>query len=269
MKNDKFIDVDYIDIQKEVFLTAPDVARETSIDEKRIRYWGDTFGDIKGCGVHKIDGRKKYTKQTIKAFKLIQKLIDEKQFSHIQVRDYISKNGFEYTSNSNDISKDLIGFNGLSSELSVEVEQKLNMFFETFKNYILENNKLLKDDIKEQVSLTVDEVISDELDIFKIDIQKELELQREENKKLSDQLDQVQQELSITKDINNKLEQQKEENKKISQQMNDNFKDMSNKIVEENSKMINEMKYVSLEEIKRYEQQSQQGFLSRLFHKKK
>jgi len=94
--HNNIIDVDYIDIEKVVFLTAPDVAREIPADEKRVRYWGDVFGDIKECGVRKIDGRKKYTKQTIKAFKIIQKLIDDKQFSHIQVRDYISKNGFEY-----------------------------------------------------------------------------------------------------------------------------------------------------------------------------
>ncbi len=192
------IDVDFIDIEKEVFLTAPDVAREIPDDEKRVRYWGDVFGDIKKCGVYKIDGRKKYTKQTIKAFKVIQKLIDDKQFTHAQVRDYVSKNGFEYISdNKNDLSKDLIGYNGLSSELSVELEQKLNVFQENIKNMLLEHGEFLKSDIKEQVALTVDEVVTDKLDPFryelKQDIKEELKDYKDENIKsyegLKEQID--------------------------------------------------------------------------------
>lgn len=262
MSNNDFIDVDYIDIQKEVFLTAPDVAREIPTDEKRVRYWGDVFGDIKECGVHKIDGRKRYTRQTIKAFKLIQKLIDEKQFSHIQVRDYVSKNGFEYITNSNNISSDLIGFQGLSSELSIEIEQRLNSFLKSLKNQLLENNELLKSDIKEQVSLTVDEVISDKLEESMSGIEKELQFQKVANKNLSEKLQNIQQELALTQDTNKKLEEELSQKlESQSQQIQNNFNDMSEKIISENTKMINDFKYVKIEK-----ESESKSFLSKLFH---
>jgi predicted secreted Zn-dependent protease len=249
------IDVDFLDIEKEVFLTAPDVAREIPDDEKRVRYWGDVFGDIKKCGVYKIDGRKKYTKQTIKAFKVIQKLIDDKQFTHAQVRDYVSKNGFEYISdNKNDLSKDLIGYNGLSSELSVELEQKLNVFQENIKNMLLEHGEFLKNDIKEQVALTVDEVVSDKLEPFKVDLKNDIKGDLKEfnsdNKKSSDKL--YEQINSRFNDLDKKSE---ERDLKLVEKLRDDTKDAKIKALE-----------LEIEELK---SNQHKGFFERIFGKKK
>jgi hypothetical protein len=244
--NDNIIDVDFLDIEKEVFLTAPDVAREVPTDEKRVRYWGDTFGDIKECGVYKIDGRKKYTKQTIRAFKLIQKLIDEKQFSHMQVRDYITKNGFEYMTdpNTKDLSKDLIGYNGLSSELGVEVEQKLSSFKTDIKNMLLEYGELLEDKIKQQVAFTVDEVVADKLDPLKVEIHDNLQ-EYKDSTKITIQ--------EVENNINKKLE---ERDINLVEKLRDNVQNEKIKALEA--------------KIKEYEEQTQyQGFFSKLFGKKK
>jgi hypothetical protein len=256
--SDNIIDVDFIDIEKEVFLTAPDIAREIPDDEKRVRYWGDVFGDIKECGVYKIDGRKKYTKQTIKAFKIIQKLIDDKQFSHAQVRDYISKNGFEYiTDSKNDLSKDLIGYNGLSSELSVEFEQKLKSFQENIKAMLIEHSENMKNDIKEQVAFTVDEVVSDKLEPFKDNLKQDI---KEE-----------------LKEYNNNYVESSE---KLSEQINTRFDELDRKEEERDLKLVEKLrddtkdaKIKALElEIEELKSQQHQGFLSNLgkiFGKKK
>ncbi|MDF2701043.1 MAG: hypothetical protein K0Q49_2607 [Haloplasmataceae bacterium] len=237
MLDNKFIDVDYTDIEKEVFLTAPDVAREIPADEKRVRYWGDTFG------------------RTIKAFKVIQKLIDEKQFTHAQVRDYIIKNGFEQIGdNENDLSKDLIGYNGLSSEISVEIEQRLNSFEENIKKMLFEYGDFLKDDVKEQVALTVDEVVSDHINLFKSDItqniKEELNIHKDENKKISEE---IKEQIDIRF---NQLDRNSEERDlKLVEKLRDDTKDEKIKALEK--------------EIEELKSQKQTGFFSKLFGKKK
>jgi uncharacterized protein YtpQ (UPF0354 family) len=96
------------------------------------------------------------------------------------------------------------------------------------------------------------------------EIEKELELQKESNKQLSQQLSDVQQELSLTKETNQKqLELQ-------SQQIQTNLDNMSNKIIEDNIKVmnetVNEFKCITLEQLKN---QQPKSFIDRLFHLKK
>ena len=185
---DTIIDIDdYTPVENQIYLTAPDVAREINDDEKRVRHWGDAFGDIKQCGVFKINGRKKYTPQTIEAFKFIKELIDNKGFSHAQIRDYIQRNGFK---NENDEieglvnTNDPLGYQALATALTVECRNLLDKYnndtqaaLNNFANTIMET-------ITTQVALTVDDVISEKMEQQKKELLEELSITKETNEKI-------------------------------------------------------------------------------------
>lgn len=183
--NKDFIDVNYIDIENTVFLTAPQIAKEIGDDEKRVRYWGDVYGDL--CGVIKIDGRKKYTKATISAFKFVRELVDDKKFSRLQVREHIEKHGFEYANYGSGLinPSDPLGFQALASALTIEMNKRLDEFLENVSSQLQESNKELVDSMQEQIAITVDEVISDKMEEYfnKVD-NRELAKTNEMNEKL-------------------------------------------------------------------------------------
>lgn len=179
---------DYSEVESQIYLTAPEVAKEINDDEKRVRHWGDVFGDLKQCGVYKINGRKKYTQQTIEAFKFIKELKDSKGFSHVQIREYIQKNGFKNEKGEIEglvESNDSLGYQALASALMVECKNLLDKYNNDTKTALNEFANIVMDTINTQVALTVDDVVTEKLEIQKQELLKEILLTKEIDEKIN------------------------------------------------------------------------------------
>lgn len=185
-QNNNAIDVEYTDLSNQVFLTAPQIAKELNVNPAKIRYWADTYGDIEVCGVKWIDDRKKYEPKSIKAFKLIQKLVEEKNYSKPQVRDYLTNYGVSFPNGENALvnPENPISFEAIESILSLEMEENLQEFIEYMTTQLEESNKKMIENLEEKISLKVDEVVSDTIDKHLSEIKKEFEKTAELNEKL-------------------------------------------------------------------------------------
>jgi glutamyl-tRNA reductase len=150
--------------------------------------------------------------------------------------------------------KDPFGYEALSSAISQKTENQLKEFLVNFVKYQDKNNENIIKSITTEVEQTIQEQIEESMS----DIEKELQSQKEANKLLSQQLSDVQQELSLTKETNQKqLESQ-------SEQIKTNLDSMTNKIIEDNTKVINEFKCITLEQIKN--QQEPQGLIAKILN---
>lgn len=243
---EKTIDVEYQNIEEDIYLTAPQVAQRVKTSDIKIRSWADpdVFGDL--IGIKKINGRKRYKESDVYRFAFIKDLLENKKFSHEQARIYIDKHGFEYAKYDSGLvdPKDPLGFQVLASALSVEVHKELDDFKkditndiltqmdDRLKKYIILQGEAINNTFSNTI-LKVDEVISEKLDDNlsniknHIDIKEEKSIQaQQENKKI---LDEVALTMTDIKETNNRLseilenpeilkellkEQRKEENKK-------------------------------------------------------
>ncbi|QDY27219.1 MerR family transcriptional regulator [Clostridium botulinum] len=173
MKNNKedIIDVEFQDVKNEMYITAPQLAQKMNDTDTRVRYWADTFGDL--IGIEKINGRKKYKESDVSKFLFIQDLVDNKKFTHEQIRTYISKHGFKYAEYDSGLinTKDPLGFQALASALSVEVEDKLKKFTQDiteknteqlakFMQCIAQTNL----ETKAEIESSVERIVSEKLD---------------------------------------------------------------------------------------------------------
>lgn len=165
-----FIDVDYQEVDNEIYLTAPQVAQRIKDTDIRVRFWADAFGDL--IGIEKVNGRKRYKESDVDKFLFIKDLLDNKNFKHDQAKAYISKHGFKYAEfNSGLIDpKDPLGFQALASALTVEVNKQLNLFGEEILKSVKQEleDSLLKQhqlnlETKAEIEASVDEIVTDKL----------------------------------------------------------------------------------------------------------
>ena len=152
-------DFEEVNYDTEMYYTAPQVAKEIQDTDIRVRHWADSFEDI--LNIHKENGRKKYRKKDIESLAFIKHLLDEKKWTHAQVRSYCSKQGFTFAEYDAGLinPQDPLGFQALASALSVEVDNKLNIFMDKLIQQVSDMNK----NQLEQVSINLNEIVTDSL----------------------------------------------------------------------------------------------------------
>jgi DNA-binding transcriptional MerR regulator len=253
------IDADFIEVNTEdkledmnikkepLYYTRVQVAKILDEKESTISYWGKEFQSLLNIKI--INMTRKYTKTNIENLMFIQKLLRKDGLSIEQVKSYCSEQGFNSEEGLVDGSNPL-AVQTFISAMTVEFDKKITemengiikqqqVMIENLKKIILDSNQSLK----QEVSFTVDEIVTEKINDFSESFNKELALTKETNQK--------------------QLESQ-------SQKMQINFDTMSEKMISENTKVINEIKefkYLTLEQVK--EQQEPKSFISKLFNFKK
>lgn len=232
-----FDDVSYVNIPSDIDCVVNAVQISKIIDEPphTIRSWADEFEEF--LYIKKKNGRFSYTQKSIGQFELIKKLRREKKFSIKQIKEQLRIKGFNYEQNDNELinANDINLMETIKADIGIEVKNQLKEFLSSFIQYQEQNNKELIESVKTEVEQTVQEQLEDSMN----EIKQELELQRNENTKLSQQLTSIQQELAVTQELNSKM---------------DNLK-----LLMQERKQQSELQ----------EQQKPKSFLSKLFHKSK
>jgi len=238
-----------ININREpLYYNCMQVAKILDEPDSKIRYWSKMFQPLLNIPIS--NNNRKYTKSNIENLMFIRKLLKEDGLTVKQAYDYCSQKGFDSevgldTGNPLAVKTFISGLTDEMDKKFIEMQnttiKQQQDLIESLKEIIIQNNIALKNNIVN----TVDEVISD---------------------KMNGYFDSLQNELSLTQDTNKKLEEKLQEQ---SQQNQDNF-DKSNKILEYNTKVMNEamneFKCITLEQLKI---QQPKSFIDRLFHLKK
>lgn len=236
---DKFNDVEYKSIPKdeECMVTAVKIGEILNEPASRIRKWAEYHED--NLYIKKVNGRFVYTQKSIKQFEFIKDLKQNKGMTHEQIKQYMKKHGIECEKFSSGIinPNDPFGYEVLSSAIAQETENKLKEFMGMFIQYQEKNNielvNLIKSDI-EQIEQSVDdrlklseekitnqtEKIQENIKTNNQELLKEINEQKEQNKKLLEYVDSIQKEVAITREMNEKMDFMKnamEERKKENQ----------------------------------------------------
>ena len=198
-----FTDVNFHNVPEdnECIINAVQLGKRIDEPPSTIRTWAESYEDY--LYIKKINGRFVYTEASVDQFRFIKEMHRNKGMSHKQIADIISKHGFQYGDfNSGLIDpKDPLGYQALASAIAVENQKQLAEFLSRFVQYQEENNKLVIEKIKNEVALTVDEVVDDKFNEFKEELLKEYRIEREATIKTMD----------MVSNLNAKLEERKEE----------------------------------------------------------
>lgn len=198
-----FTDVNFHNVPEdnECIINAVQLGKRIDEPPSTIRTWAESYEDY--LYIKKINGRFVYTEASVDQFRFIKEMHRNKGMSHKQIADIISKHGFQYGDfNSGLIDpKDPLGYQALASAIAVENQKQLSDFLVKFVQYQEENNKLVIEKIKNEVALTVDEVVDDKFNEFKEELLKEYRIEREATIKTMD----------MVSNLNAKLEERKEE----------------------------------------------------------
>lgn len=260
-----FSDTSYFQVPEdnECILNAVQLGKLIDEPATTIRSWADKHD--KYLYIKKVNDRFVYTQASVEQFKFIKDLCRNKNFTHKQITDHIKQHGFEYSKYDSGLVdiKDPLGYQALASALALENQKQLKEFLTNFIQYQEQNNEELVKSVRIEVSQTVQDQIEESMN----GIEKELQEQKEENKKLSQQLEQVHNELAIAKDINI------QSSEILQQKMQDNFDNMNNKNIDRDVKLVDDLlkrMEITKAKNKEAEEQSQpKSFLDKLFHKKK
>jgi hypothetical protein len=219
IKIDKYNDVEFKEIPKdeECMVTAVKIGEIINEPASRVRKWAEYHED--NLYIKKVNGRFAYTQKSIDQFKFIKELKQEKNMTHEQIRQHMNKHGMQYSQYDGGLidPKDPFGYEALSSAISQKTEKQLKEFLVNFVQYQEKNNK----ELVKAVTIEVEQTVQEQLEDSMSGIQKELESQREENKKLSEQLNSIQKEIAVTQDLNLKMDNLKilmEQRKKESEE---------------------------------------------------
>lgn len=167
--NNKFIDVEFEEVKPKVYYTIPQIAEIIGEEEGRTRYWGNEFG--KELLVEKIDGRRKFSEESIVRFKELRELINVYKFSKNQIIKYYeekdSKRGTKYSdySNASDLlnPKDPLGMEVLAAQLTVKMSQEIDDKLNNFLKSLIEYQEAYKKDLIIQVKTEVANEVIDEV----------------------------------------------------------------------------------------------------------
>lgn len=166
---DNIQDVEYQEIKPKIYYTIPQIAEIIGEEEKRTRYWGETYGNE--VEVELIDGRRKYPEKSIEAFKEIKILIDEYNYSKPQVIKYFSekrrRKGKQYSdySNSTDLinTEDPLGMDMLATTLTLKMEERMNESLNNFLEKLIIYQEDYKNDLIAQIKTEIATDILSEL----------------------------------------------------------------------------------------------------------
>lgn len=198
-----FTDVNFHNVPKdnECIINAVQLGKRIDEPPSTIRTWAESYEDY--LYIKKINGRFVYTEASVDQFRFIKEMHRNKGMSHKQIADIISKHGFQYGDFNSGLvdPKDPLGYQALASAIAVENQKQLSDFLVKFVQYQEENNKLVIEKIKNEVALTVDEIVDDKFNEFKEELLKEYRIEREATIKTMD----------MVSNLNAKLEERKEE----------------------------------------------------------
>lgn len=196
-----FSDSSYFQVPSddECILNAVQLGKLIDEPATTVRSWADKHEQY--LYIKKINDRFVYTQASVEQFKFIKDLCRNKNFTHKQISDHIKQHGFDFNKYGGGIvdPQNPLSYQALASALALENQKQLSLFMSKFVEYQELNNKQLVDSIKTEVEQTVQEQLEDSMQ----SINQQLEEQKQSNKKLSEQLDSMQQELAITKETNN------------------------------------------------------------------
>lgn len=181
MDIDKFVDVDFKEDDKiknrvingePLFYTTTQVSEMLKEEPSCIRYWSKRFENL--LDIEMSNRNKQYKKSDIEKLKFIQKLIREDGLTLQQVESYCQTKGFRMKDIENavlDVNNPL-AIQAFISAVTVELDKKLSNFAETifkemdekYKGHELKQQEI-NDKLHENIVTTVDEVVSEKLDI--------------------------------------------------------------------------------------------------------
>lgn len=182
-------DVNYSNLPSddECMLNAVQISKIVGEPASTIRTWAERHQN--NLYIKKINGRFVYTQASVDQFKFIKILCREKNMTHEQIYDHISKKGFEYQKYDSGLinPEDPLGYEALASQIMLKNQNMLKEFMVEFVKYQEQREDSLIAKINNEVAITVDERLDEKLDNFKSDLlqavvdQKELEFkQRDE-----------------------------------------------------------------------------------------
>lgn len=197
--NKDYIDTDFKEVDKDkldkndldissLYLNCKQVSQIVGENESTIRYWVKQFDDI--LNIQTSNSIKKYTKTDVDNLLFIKKLIREDGMTIKQTYDYCSTKGLKNTEDIIDMSNPLAiktVIKAIMTEFNDTIKENI---IDEIKNSIKDNNEILK----EELSLTLDEVINDKMN------------------ELSNQNEELQ---NTIESINNNLEEFKKETEQI------------------------------------------------------
>lgn len=180
------IDTDFIEVNTEeklenmninkepLYYTRVQVAKILDEKESTISYWVKEFQSLLNIKI--INMTKKYTKTNIENLMFIQKLLRQDHLTIEQVKSYCSEKGFNTEEGLVDGSNPL-AIQTFISAMTVEMDKKIETMqntiirqqqemIENLQNIIIENNKILK----QEISISVDEAVSERNEELKQDI---------------------------------------------------------------------------------------------------
>lgn len=215
-----FDDVSYVGVpdDNECIVNAVQIGKQLDLPPHIIRSWADEFEEF--LYIKKINGRMTYTQKSVEQFEWI-KAMRDKGYGIKHIRDQLKLKGFTYENNDLGIinPNDINLMESIKTDIGIEVKNQLKDFLSDFIRYQKDNNEKLITQVKTEVEQTVQE----QLDNSMAEINEKLQLQVEENKKLSEQLSSIQKELSVTQELNSKmdsLKQSMEQRKKEAEEQN-------------------------------------------------
>ena len=267
---DNFTDVDYIELNlpDDIYLTAVDVAKILKIDVSVLRSWTKPETFENELNIKRVNGRRVFTKQDVENLQFIKSLRD-KNYQIKLIKEWVSKRGFKYAEYDGGLidTKDPMGFNALSEKIMSKNKEQLMLFVQEI---ITENINLINS-VNNKIDL-IDDRIS-KIEGYSRDTEEltnEIKNEAKEYRELSNNINKS---LEITNEnLSKSIENSEKTEENISKTLENNKKE----VINENKKLFeelkNDIKYISQEEIIRYTENKNKGFLDNivnLFHKKK
>lgn len=185
MKN-KFTDVDFKEVKPKIYYTIPQIAKIIGEDPNTTRYWGNEYGE--DClFVEIVNGRRKFSEESVERFKQIKVLIKEHKFSKPQVIKYFQemdvKRGEKYKDYKNATElidpQDPLGMTVLASQLTIKMEkyisQELSKFLENLQEDYEKHLKEVENSIKTSITNEIIEETNNNINNLKEEIKNEQE----------------------------------------------------------------------------------------------
>lgn len=236
---------------KALYFGTSQVADMLNISASKTRYYTDVFDDI--LHIEISNKQRRYTQVDVDKMKFMIEL-KEDGMTIKQIQEYCQEVDFENSQEIQIKENNPLGIQAIAKAL---LEQQAILIAEMKRDII--------DTVVDEVNRSLSEQ-NNKFNIMKNTLNSDIAITVEDtvNSKLGNFMENIQQELSLTKEANQKqLESQ-------SQQMQTNLDNMSNKIIEENTKAlsesVNEFKCITLEQLKN---QQPKSFIDRIFHLKK
>lgn len=215
------IDVQFTEVNEELlenkninkeplYYNCMQVAQIVDEPDSTIRYWSKVFQPL--LQIQTSNNVRKYTKTNIENLLFIKKLLKDDGLTVKQALEYCSEKGFDNETGLIDTSNPLAVqtfISAMTEEMNKKILDMQNSIIKQQQNMIDNLNKMLierEDQLKESISITIDDVISDKME------------QISEN--MNDKLDSIQKEIAVTRDLNEKMDFMKnamEERKKENQ----------------------------------------------------